>query len=94
MVAHSDEKIEEQLAALFHLSLHGATSLESVSTSDDECKVVSTKLRVGVGCVGICESGRGKDGGDLYTRLEALLSKGKTLQLVEAIAICCTAVIC
>jgi len=44
VVAHGDEEVEEELAALLHLDLHGATSLEGVPASNDESKVVSTKF--------------------------------------------------
>lgn len=53
MITHSDEEIEEHLATLLHLNLHGATSLESAAAADDESEEMSTKLGVVVRCVGI-----------------------------------------
>ena len=53
MVAHGNEEIEEELAALFHLKLHCAATLKGIAAADDECEIVSSKLRVAVGCVRI-----------------------------------------
>lgn len=94
MIAHGHEEVEEELATLLHLDSHSAASLEGVSASNDEREIMSTKLGVAVRCVGICESGRGEDGRDLDTRLKSLLAKGKSLQFVEAVAICCTTEMC
>lgn len=91
MVAHSDEEIEEEFPTLLHLDLHGAATLERVPAADDEGEVVGTKLRVIVRCIGVCEAGRGEDGADLNTGLEPLLAKGKAFELVEAVAVGCTA---
>lgn len=42
MIAHSDEEVEEHLAAVLHLDTHSAASLESVATTNDEGEVVSS----------------------------------------------------
>jgi hypothetical protein len=91
MVAHGDEEIEEELPTLLHLDLHGAAALECVPAADDEGEVVGAKLRVAVRGVGICEASRGEDSADLNTSLKALLAKGKAFELVEAVAVGCTA---
>ena len=40
VVDHGDEQVEEELAAVFHLILHGATALECASSADDEGEIV------------------------------------------------------
>jgi hypothetical protein len=74
--------------------LHGAASLEGVSAADDESEVVSPKLRVRVGCIGVGESGGREDGSDLDTGLEALLAEGEALEFVQAVAIGGAAGVC
>jgi hypothetical protein len=70
VVAQGDEEVEEELgAAVEHLKLHGATSLECAAAAYDEGKIVGTKLGVGVGSISIGVSGRGKDGAGLNSRL-------------------------
>ena len=51
MVTHSDEEVKEQGAALLHFELHGAALLEIIAAADDECEVLSSKLRVRVWCL-------------------------------------------
>lgn len=40
MIAHGDEKIEEQRAAPLHLPLHGPAPLENPAASYDQCQVM------------------------------------------------------
>lgn len=54
MVTERDEQVEEELgAAIVHLELHRATTLERGAAADDEGEIVSTKLGVCVGSVGV-----------------------------------------
>jgi hypothetical protein len=70
VVAKSNEEIKEQLrAAVVHLQLHGAAALEGAAAADDEGEIVCAQLGVGVGCVGVCISGRCKNGAGLDARL-------------------------
>lgn len=63
MIGEGDKQVEEELAAsVEHLHLHGAAALEGVARADDESEVVSPKLGVIVGGVGVCVSGREQDG--------------------------------
>jgi hypothetical protein len=80
-VHHMDnlQQIEEELATLLHLLLHGSASLECVSRADDECKVVGPQFRVVLGRVGISVASTGEDGRALNARLETLLAKSETL---------------
>ena len=82
MVYHSNEQIEEELAAILHLILHCAAALEGMSSSNDERKVVCAELRVGVGSVGIGVTSGCQDGGTLDTGLETLLLERKLLQFM------------
>lgn len=69
MVAKSDKEIKEQLcAAVVHLQLHGAAALEGAAAADDEGEIVCAQLGVCVGCVGVCVSGRCKNGAGLDAR--------------------------
>lgn len=69
MVAKGDKEVKEQLAAsVEHLQLHRAAALERASAADDQRQVVCAKLRVGVGCIGVSISGRGKNGAGLDSR--------------------------
>ncbi len=62
MVAQSDKQIEEKLrATVEHLQLHRAAALEGAAAADDQREVVRPQLRVGVGRVGVCISGRRQD---------------------------------
>ncbi len=91
MIAHSNEQVEEQSSTFFHLHLHGATPLESISAADDESQVVGSQLRVCVGCLRVGVAGGGEDGADLDARLEALFAKRKAAELREIVAKGCTA---
>lgn len=62
MIAESDKQVEEQLAAtIVHLKLHCAAALEGRAAANDESKVVSAQLGVGVGRVGIGVASRGEN---------------------------------
>jgi hypothetical protein len=87
VVDHGDKEIEEELATVLHLALHGTATLECVARSDDECEVVCTKLRIVVGCVGVCKASRREDRRALDARLKALLSQGELLQFLEAVMV-------
>ena len=68
MVAQGNKQVEKEIAATVkHLHLHGAAALERVAAADDEREVVSTKLGVGAGGVGIGVSGRSQDGAGWYS---------------------------
>lgn len=75
MVHHGNEQVEKQLAAVFHLILHGTAALEGVASTDDEREVVSTELRVVVGRVGVRVTSGSQDGRALDARLQTLLSE-------------------
>lgn len=80
MFHHRDEQIEpKRRASSRHLSLHGATSLESGAASDDECKIVRTQARVVGGRVQVSVSGRRQDGARLYAAVEALFLESDAL---------------
>ncbi len=54
VIAQRHEQVEEELrAAGHHLHLHCAAALEGAAAADDECEVVGSQLRVGIGCVGV-----------------------------------------
>ena len=53
MVTHGDKQVEEHLSALLHLALHRTATLESVAAAYDESEIVSSKLRVAVGSMGV-----------------------------------------
>src|ERR1700743_177525 len=48
VVAHGDEKVEEHLAPLLHLHLHGAAALERSAAANNQSEVVSAQARVRV----------------------------------------------
>lgn len=56
MSTHGDEEVEEDLATLFHLSLHCRTFLEVVSIADDDGEIVTTNPRLAVGSMFVCPS--------------------------------------
>lgn len=85
VVDHGDEEIEEQLATVLHLILHGAAPFEGVSCSDDESKVMSSKFGVIIGSVGVCEASRCQDGGALDSRLETLFLESELFELLKAV---------
>ena len=85
MIYHGNEQVEEQLTAILHFVLHGAAALECVAGTNDECKVVRTKLGVIVGCVGIGVASRGQDGRALNTRLQTLFAESQLLELLEPV---------
>jgi len=74
MVAHGDEKIEEQPSTLFHFHLHGAAPLESVPAPNDKSEVMSSQLGVIIWRMGVGVTGGGEDGADLDAGLEALFA--------------------
>lgn len=61
MIRHSHEQVEEQLAAILHLVLHGAAALECVPATDDQGEIVRPQLRVVVGCVVVGVAGAAED---------------------------------
>lgn len=65
MVTHCNKQIEEQLATVFHLGLHGAAAFESGSAADDEGEIVSSKFGIVVGSMSVCPASRREDGGNL-----------------------------
>lgn len=70
MIAEGDEEVEEELrAAVVHLQLHGAASLEGTPAADDESEVVGPQLRVCVGRVVVSVARRRQDGAALNARL-------------------------
>lgn len=86
VVAKSNEKIKEELSsAIVHLELHGAAPLEGAAGADDKGEIVSSKLRVSVGCVIVGISRRSQDCAALNSRLKSLLPQRKLLQLLKAI---------
>lgn len=85
MVHHGNEKVEEQLTAIFHLVLHRTAALESVARADDQCEVVSTELGVVVRSVGVRVTSRSENCRALDTRLQTLLAKSQLLQLLESV---------
>lgn len=85
VIYHGNEQVEEQLTTVLHLVLHRAAALEGVARTDDERKVVRTKLGVVVGCVGVGVTGRGQDGRALDARLQSLLAKSQLLQLLQTV---------
>lgn len=85
VIDHGDEQVEEQLAAMLHLILHGTAALECVSSANDKRKVVSPQLRVAVRCVRIGKACRRQDGRALNTRLHPLLPQCELLQLLKPV---------
>jgi hypothetical protein len=77
VIYHGNKQVEEQLTAVLHLVLHCAAALEGVARTDDERKVVRTKLGVVVRCVGV---GRALD-----ARLQSLFAKSQLLQLLQSV---------
>lgn len=70
MVAQGYEKVKEKLcAAVEHLQLHGTAAFEGAAGANDESQVVSPKLGVVVGRVGVRISCRRKNSGTLNSRL-------------------------
>jgi len=84
MVAHGHEQVEEELAALFHLGLHGSAPLECLATSDDQSEIMGAEPRVCVGCVVVGVLRRTKDGADVDAALQALLPERQALEFFEA----------
>lgn len=82
MIDHRHEKVEEQLAAVFHFVLHCAAALEGVASTDDKGQVMRSQLGVAVGSIGVCKASRCKDGGTLDAGLKTLLAKCKLLQFL------------
>ena len=91
MVTHSNEEVEEQLAALFHLLCHRCAALERVAAADDESEVVSSQLRIVLGSVSIRPTSRGQQRGHGDILLQALLAEGETFKVIKAIELCSTA---
>ncbi len=91
MITQRDKKVKEHLATSLHLNSHSATSLEGVAAADDEREIVSSKLSIIVRSVLVCPASGRQYGRDLNARLETLLPKGKTLQLIEPVLVGSTA---
>lgn len=53
MITHSNKQIKEHFATILHLTLHRTAALEGAAATDDESEVVSSKLRVAVGSMGV-----------------------------------------
>lgn len=57
MITQRDKKIKKQLTTTsLHLHLHSPATLECSSRSNDQSQIMSSKLRIVVGCIGICVS--------------------------------------
>ena len=84
MIAHRHKQVKEQFTPIFHFHLHGSAPLESLTTSDDQGKVMSAEPRFSVWRVVISIASRSQDHVDLDTGLKALFPKSKTFQLVQA----------
>jgi len=85
VVAHRDKQVKEHLrAAFFHLHLHRAAALEGFAAVDNESKEMGAEPRVAGRRVRISESSTAQDRRHVNTRLQALLSKSKTLQFWQA----------
>lgn len=77
VIAQGDKQIKEELsAAVEHLKLHRATSLEGAAAADDEGEVVGAQLGVGVGGVRISIASGSEDGAGLDSRFCLLLAGG------------------
>lgn len=87
MVDQGNEQVEEQLAAILHLLLHGAAALESVTSPDYESEIVCSQLGVIVGRVGVCEASRRQNSAALNTRLKSLLAERELLQLFQTVSL-------
>ncbi len=74
-----------QLAAVLHLHLHGATSLERRPTPNDQRQVMRTELGIIVRGVGIRVPGACQDRAALDARLQALLAEGHPFELGQAV---------
>lgn len=73
MIDHGDEEIEEELATILHLILHGATALERVARTDNEREVMRTQLGIVIRRIRIRVPCRREDGRALDPRLQPLL---------------------
>jgi hypothetical protein len=51
VIAHRDKQIEEQFAPILHFHLHGSAPLESLTTSDDQSKIMSAETALSVWCL-------------------------------------------
>lgn len=85
MVNHCNKQIEKEFAAALHLVLHRTTALEGMSCSNDKCKIVRSKLRVVIGCVGVSKASRGQDGRALDAGLKTLLLQSEFLQFLKSV---------
>lgn len=85
MITHGNEQVKEQGATLFHLKLHGTALLKVVAAADDECEILSSKLRVRIRGMFISPTSRGQDGGNLHALTQALFPKGEAFELIKAI---------
>ena len=74
MITHSHEQIKKQLPALFHLHLHSPTPLKCRPTPNNQRKIVCSKLRLGIGRVGVGVARAGEDRAALDARVEALFA--------------------
>src|SRR5271154_1617952 len=85
MIAHSHKQIEKQFATILHLHLHGSAPLESLTTPDDQSKIMSAEPRFRVWRVLVREPSRSQDHVHLDTGLKALLPKSEALQVLQAV---------
>lgn len=85
VVDHGNKQVEEQLATVLHLALHGAAALEGVTSSNDERKIVRPQFGVVIGSICIRKARRRENGRALNARLKTLLLQGELLQLLQAI---------
>ena len=88
MAHHSHKKIKEQRRPTpLHLHLHGPTTLESISTADDEREVMCSQFGITGRSVAVSETGAGKDGAALDAGLETLFFEGQALEFGEFVAV-------
>lgn len=62
MITQCHKQVKEEITATVkHLPLHSSAAFERVAAADNQRKIVSSKLGVGVGGVGVGVSGGGQD---------------------------------
>jgi hypothetical protein len=91
MVTHGDEKVEEHLAAFLHLHLHSPAAFECAAAADDEGEVVSSQLLLVIRSSGVGPASRSQNHGDGNTGAKTLFAEGQTLEFLQAILLCSTA---
>ena len=65
VIAHGHEQVKEHLSPHLHLHLHGSTTLECLSTADNQSEVMSAQTRVAVGRVLVGIARTTQDGSNL-----------------------------